>query len=365
MKSLPPIPIPPEQRWRDLRIQVVPAAVFLTVLTTIFFLWNDYVAPATMIGEVEVVRENVVSPKAGVLVQLNVASFQNVKEGDIVANVVTTDPKIMASSLGIIQAEINLLRHNMDPVIGRQRFELSQDRVRLDWMQERANLATARVQLQLAEDKFRRTDELYKDQIVAERVFEQARSTVERFRTEVEERTRLVAAQEKTLEQMGLLEGSAAPTTNNADETMRAAIAVQEQKLRLAEAELSPIDLPVPIDGMVSMVYRRSGETVMAGEPILTISAPQSDRIIGHLRQPITLEPRVGMTVEVRSRSMKRQVGIARVIQVGSHMEPLNPGLLPMASLRTTETGLPVLVNKPPEMKLRPGELVELTLIPN
>jgi multidrug resistance efflux pump len=365
MKSLPPIPIPAEQRWRDLRLQFTPAVVFLAVLTAIVFLWKDYVSPVTMIGQVEIVRENVVSPKPGILVQLNVASFTNVKEGDVVGSVITTDPKIMASSLGIIQAEINLLRHNMEPIIGRQRMELSQDRVRLDWLQERANLATARVQLQLAEDKFRRTEELYKDQIVAERVFEQDRSAVEQFRTEVEARSRLVAEQEKTLEQLGLKDGPGTSVINSADETMRAAIAVQEQKLRLAEAELSPIPLQVPIDGMVSMVYRRSGETIMAGEPILTISAPYSERIVGHLKQPLTFEPLVGMKVEVRTRSMKKQVGLAQVLQVGSQMEPLNPALLPMANSKTLETGLPVLVNTPAGMSVRPGEDVEVTFIPN
>jgi multidrug resistance efflux pump len=46
---------------------------------------------------------------------------------------------------------------------------------------------------------------------------------------------------------------------------MCAAIAVQEAKLRLTEAELGPLLLRAPLDGVVAAIYHRSGEAVIAG----------------------------------------------------------------------------------------------------
>ena len=106
MDTLPPIPIPPGQRWREFRLQVIPLIVFLTAFSAVVIIWREYVSLPTLVGEVEVIRENVASPKAGILSQLNVTRFQSVKAGDEVAYVITTDPRILASSLAVIHAEI-------------------------------------------------------------------------------------------------------------------------------------------------------------------------------------------------------------------------------------------------------------------
>src|SRR5262245_52433963 len=112
MKQLPPIPVPRAQRWREFRIQAVPALVFLGALFAVALVWRQYVAPATLTGELEIVRQNVVSLKPGLLVQLQATVLQPVKAGDVIATVVTTDPKILASSLAVVQAEIKLLQLN-------------------------------------------------------------------------------------------------------------------------------------------------------------------------------------------------------------------------------------------------------------
>jgi len=366
MDPLPPIPIPPGQRWREFRLQAVPIIVFLTVLSLVVIIWRGYVSLPNLMGEVEVIRENVASPKAGVLSQLNVTSFQSVKAGDVVAYVITTEPRILASSLAIIQAEIGLMRVNLEPILGQQRYVLSYDRARLDWMEQKVALATARVKLQLAVTELRRTEELFKEKILSEGVLDEARSAKEKLETEVEERTTLVEEQERTLQQLRLVNApQSTPLSPPApQDTMRAAIAVQEEKLRLAEAELSPITLRVPIDGMISTVHRRSGETIMAGESILTISAHSSDRIVGYMRQPLPFEPKVGMAVEIRSRSSGRQICSSKILRVGTQMEPVGTAQLSLANAKAVETGLPILVGLPPELKLRPGELVELKFHP-
>ncbi len=78
MNSLPPIPTPPAQRWKDFRQQGLPVITFALVTAAIFFVWNHTLLPGTFTGEVEAVQENVASLKPGQLVDLSVELFQSV-----------------------------------------------------------------------------------------------------------------------------------------------------------------------------------------------------------------------------------------------------------------------------------------------
>ncbi len=326
MNPLPVIPTPPSQRWREFRIRVIPFLVFAGVFAALTVTWRDNVAPPVLVGQVEPITAYVTSPKAGTVAQLNLNRLQQVKAADAVGQIITTDPQILASSLAVIQSEIQLLRVNLQPVIDQQRYAMNYDRIRLDWLSQRVDLATARVRLQLAENDLRRTTELFRDNIVSEKVFDQMKSARDKLQTEVEERSKL------------------------------------ESKLRLTEAELSPVTLRAPMDGMVSVINHRSGEAIIAGEAVVTLTALSSNRIIGYLRQPITVEPVVGMPVEVRARSLKRGIARGEILQVGTQLELVDPVLLPPSSFRTPILGLPLLIRLPPELKLVPGEIVDLAI---
>jgi multidrug resistance efflux pump len=365
MDRLPPIPIPASHLWREFRVRLAPVATFLAAATAVVFLWRENVAAPTLVGEVEAIRSNVSSPKAGKLSQLNVTRLQRVKAGEVIAQVITTDPQILESSLAVIQAEIQLLRVNMRPVLGQQRYALNYDHVRLDWMDQRVQLATAQVRLQLAETELHRAQDLFVEKIVSQQVLDTARSAKESLDAEVKERSILVTEQEQRLKQLSLSESAPSlPKDTNPEDVLQASIRVQEQKLRLTEAELSPIRLTVPMDGTVSSIHHRSGEAVVAGETIVTLTALSSDRILSYVRQPLFLEPKIGMRVEVRPRSFKRGVGQAEIIQVGSQMEPISANLWPTPGTHVHEVGLPVLVSLPPAHKLLPGEIVDLRIFP-
>jgi multidrug resistance efflux pump len=366
MDRLAPIPTPPSHRWREFRVRFVPIAIFLGVGAIVATMWHGNLAAPTLVGEVEKVHANVSSPKSGKLAQLNVLRLQRVKAGEIIAKVITTDPQILESSLAVIQAEIRLLRMNLQPVMGQQRYALNYDHLRLDWMDQRVQLATAKVKLELAEIELRRDEELLKEKIISQQVLDAARTARDTLQTEVTERTALVTELEDKLKGLGLGEnGSSFPEEANPEDVLRASIKVQEEKLRLTEAQLSPITLTVPMDGMISVIHHRSGEAIVAGEPIVTLTALTSDRIVGYLRQPFAFEPRIGMRVQVRARSMNRGVAEAEIVQIGAHMEPIATSLSPLTNpAHLHEVGLPVLVSLPASQKLVPGELVDLRILP-
>ena len=88
--------------------------------------------------------------------------------------------------------------------------------------------------------------------------------------------------------------------------------------------------------------------------------------MIGYLRQPFYINPTLNMAVQIRTRGFHRKQGIGRILAIGEQLLPINDVLLPPTKYNVSETGLPLLVSLPPELKkaVRPGEFVDLTIIP-
>jgi HlyD family secretion protein len=361
-ESPAPIPIPIRQRWRELRIRILPAVVFAVAVCLLGLLWSGNVTSRTLLGQAEPVLANVSCYKPGILSELNVSRFQKVKAGDVLGKVMITDPKILASSLAVIQAEIEALQANMRPVLAQQRNAMDYDQLRLDWMRQRTQLATARVNLDLADTEFHRMEELMKDKIIAQRVYDQARAARDRLQNEVENLSKLVEEGEASFRTLQLTNGN--DISKVSADPLRAAIAVQESKLHLTEAELSPITLRAPIDGIVSTIFHRAGESVTAGQPILAVATLNPVRIVGYLRPPIAKEPRPGMSVEVRTRGVPREHGAGKIVEVGTQMEAIPATLLGPVHFANTEQGLPIDISLPPGLKVRAGELVDIVLRP-
>jgi len=363
MKSDAPgvIPIPLEQRWRSARQRILPGLVFVFALGAIALLWKDHTASRVMVGQAEPVLSNVSCYKPGVLAELNVARFQKVKVGDPIGKIMVADPKILASSLAVIQAEIESLRVNMRPIAIQQHNAMDYDQLRLDWMRQRTQLASARVNLDLAGTEFHRTEELFKDKIVSERVYDQAKASRDRLENEVENLTKLVDEVEKNIQMLQLTNFN--ELSKVSVDPLQAAIAVQESKLHLTEAELSPIILRAPIDGIISTIFHRAGESITPGQPIVSVATLNPVRIVGYLRPPISDEPKPGMRVEVRTRGLPRTVGLAHIVEVGTQLEAVPAILLGPMKMATAELGLPVEINFPESLKIRAGELVDIVLL--
>src|ERR1017187_3985936 len=121
-----------------------------------------------------------------------------------------------------------MLRVTMQPIEAKQRIAMDYSQLRLDWMRQRAQLAMARANLQFAEVDFHRTEELFKDKIVSERAYDQAKTSQGRLQSEVDELARLVEEQGRNLEQLQLT--NTAAISKVTDEPLRAAIAAQDSR---------------------------------------------------------------------------------------------------------------------------------------
>ncbi len=152
-----PIPIPWSQRWHNIRVHYVPTLIFVAILFALVLMWKNYASTPTLVGQAEVLPANISCYKPGMLAQLTVNRFQKVKAGDAIGQVMVTDPKILASSLAVIQAEIDEIRSSQTQVAAEQRLAMEYSEVRLHWMAQRAELGVAKADLMVAEADFRRT----------------------------------------------------------------------------------------------------------------------------------------------------------------------------------------------------------------
>ena len=355
LPPLPPIPVPARQRWRVFCTQRFPLVVFAIGLAVAAILWRRTAIAPALVAEAELVQAELRSAQGGMLLALDAEPFRLVRAGEVLGSVRPASPSVTAASLGLLRAELDALGADRAPVIAGRRLEIDGEQLRLEWMRERVALATLRVELQQAEVDFARQAALHARAMVSDEALEASRLLRDRLAAALAGQEELVAALAP-----GVSAGSGAP---DADAALAAGLRVAEEKLRLAEAQFAPEPLVAPMDGVVVHVFRHAGETVTAGEPVLSLASPEPVRLVGYLRQPLAVEPRPGMMVELRTRRPGRQSAPSVVVGAGRVLEPVPPTLLALLGRAgTPELGLRVHLALPPGLSLRPGEQVDVMM---
>jgi multidrug resistance efflux pump len=352
------IKIPPRRRYLMFCREWLPIGLFAIGVGVVLVAWPRVARPASLVAEAERVEAVLKSTQAGRLIAVEARQFQTVKAGDILARVAVAEPALIEASLAKIRAEIAYLRASRSAVLDTERAQVDAQRLQLDWLRERVSLATQRMQLQEVESAFARVDALYGKKLIAEDEHERARLQRETLRQQIAEQTRLV----DTL--APALENTAVAVVENNDKALCAAVAAQEEELRVTEAQLAEVVLRAPIDGVVTVVYRLAGENLAAAEPVLSLAAASATHLVGFVRPPATRKTRPGMRVELRTRDSPRLTFDAEIVNVGVLLEPITATLLTAVPTnpRAVEVGLRVQIAKPAALSLRPGEQVDVLI---
>ena len=349
--SLPPIPTPPAQRWREFRIQILPVIVFLCLLATIALMWRNFVQPSGVVGEVEAVKANIISLHDGIVAELHVDVLQRVTNGQVIGTIIGTDPDILKTSIAAIESDLKVLRARMR--LDETRNQQSVQQLKLDLFSDRMMREMAVSMLTLSSNKLKRTAKLVNNQVESQDLLDIAQADFDRLQTEISSRTRTIAEKEAAIAQLELTQG---PSGN--DSYINEAIKAKEEEL---EATLRPSEIRAPMDGVISAVYHRAQERVVRGAPILTIAATTAERILGYIRQPVQMIPTENDVVVVHTRTQRRQMGEGQILKVGAQYERINPALISVDSNRF-ELGLPILISLPKGMNVSPGEFVDLSI---
>ena len=367
MNALPPIPTPLTQRLRPIRQQWLPVFVMLLVLVLTIVVWRTLARPTSFVGMVETVQTVVTTPDAGVVTNVIVVPLQEVRAGDVVAEVITTDPRTVNSRLSVLRGRMQLTAMELDPILSRQRSALDYERLVVDCAQIKADLLTAKALLEGAKSKYDREAELLKQGVSSKAEYELALTAKQALEATIAEKEKIVALTEKSLERLAYMADTFVPGGEN--DPLKAALAVEEEKVRVFEAKMKPLELLAPIDGVVTILHKRAGEQVLPGEVLITITSKRAERIVGYLPQAFPVNPKIGMKVEVATRSpfsLRRSKSTATVLGISPHLESITNAIVRPAGLQSAVSvlGRVVSVSLPTDLKLLPGQPLDITILP-
>lgn len=329
------------------------------------------------------VDEHVISsPGVGLLYNLPVKLHQEVIEGQTVAivNIYTnpTDAARINFEKATAETEVQRLRSELAAVEEQFKSEAAQQEFRyIDTLRqlavdvERARIAELEVRTTLEPDeillKSYETDIQITQDLLAKGAVEkyelqqlQAQydalakkieiskvqlTNAEKNRTNAEERQKVFAQNKPAPVIIGILL-----------DPIRKQILEQEQRIASLMKDQEMKFLIAPCDGVVSNILRQERETVLEGEPILTLAKRKPKDILAFAGVSFTSAAKEKMKVQVIKRSYPHTVYESQVLSVGPTIEKIPTRL--WQSPTFPEFGRPIVIEYKNGMDLIPNEMV-------
>ncbi|HOW63926.1 MAG TPA: efflux RND transporter periplasmic adaptor subunit [Candidatus Paceibacterota bacterium] len=358
MKVITPIPSPAWVRWREFRLRYAPLLILAVVGVAILALWRHVGGVGTVTGVGEGARSYVTSPQPGWITAVLVKPYQTVKKGDPVAIIQPYDAR---AQLDLLRSELEMTRLRSQPSLPEQNA-MNYERVRVELLQQKSELAMARVNLERAEKDLKRNLPLYREKLISADLYDLSVRDRDLYQAEVEEKSKAVAAIEERLEQLQALGDPHASSSNIIDTATMANLTFKQA---VAQTNWDVMTLTAPIDGIIHGIHRQTGEFVLDGEMLIGVNSLQSDRVVGYLRQPYAFDPQVGMAVKVATRTHQRRQFHSQISHVGAQLEYITNSLAQIRPMALVDMGLPFVVDVPHNVPLRPGEVVDILLMPD
>ncbi len=285
------IPIPALQRWWRVRTRVVPVLLLVVAVGLCLLIWRANFASGTPARR-NLVCSDITSPVSGKVTELNVEPLQRVYAGGVIARILATDPQVLQASLKKILSEISVLRIRAQAAAFRAKDRATTQWLQLDLMEERVGLVMAQAGMESASAELVKVEGLWARGVGSLGAAKAAASRLEQLRANAEERAQRVSKLGRELAHIKASEGESSPDQNR--DLLAAAIQRQEERLRQAEAELIPVELRVECEGTITAIHRRSGDRVVAGQPVATVTiggpgpdetfaeTPRKERAVSH-----------------------------------------------------------------------------------
>ncbi|HWH68570.1 MAG TPA: hypothetical protein VNT26_04255, partial [Candidatus Sulfotelmatobacter sp.] len=253
-RQLPPIPTSFAVMWRTVRLRVVPPIVLLSLVAVTLALWRR-LDGGGIAGIAEGVRSVVSSPQMALVQELKVRPYQWVEAGQPLLTLLPKDPR---ARLDLLQSDLQIARLKLEPSLADQNA-LDFERVRVESMRLKQELAVAAVNLQRAENTLRRRAALFTDKLVSEDAYDLAVQERDVYRAEIAEKRKTIDAIDARL---AILRPLGEPELPGSNAPLRTVVARLEEKLLEREADWCPLTLVAPISGMVQVVTHQPGEFV-------------------------------------------------------------------------------------------------------
>ncbi len=367
------------KRWGvgNCRRRLLPALVWVLAVGAAGWLFAYRSSRGELVGITNPARRNVTALTDGRLRLMPVALFEPVKAGQPLA--VLEDDRIQAS-LATAAAEAVRLRAELAAAEKRlaaeavgeeikyaaeaRRYAVDVERYRLHELELQVTIETEWARLDFLRTQRDLFDRLRGQRAVSELGFKSAEADLGALEKSLEENTKALAQAQADLEQARQRREQFAQcqvvplALDQALEPLRAAVTVQERLIDELSVEHAMLVLKSPMDGVVSQILRGVGESVRAGEPIMTVVSTRPTEIIAYIAP--TQVSRFAAGVVVRLETMRegvaRQTVESRIQAVGPDIEQIPARLWRNPS--TPEWGWPVKIMVPTELEVLCGETV-------
>jgi multidrug resistance efflux pump len=260
------------------------------------------------------------------------------------------------------QIRIDEAARKLDRLSEARRRAVRVETVRLAMLKTRTILETDKVELQLLTEQATTIREAFERGAINRIDYINAQLRRDRVAQEITSNEKVLAESQEQLtratEQMSQFSPEQTIEVAKLLSPVRAAIDVQESRIRELELQVKALEIRSPIDGTVVAIARWPGQPVKAGDPVATVAAEQAQYIVSYIRQQQHYQPAVGVAVDVRLRSNPTEAIGGVVDRVGPQVEPVPAHQL--RDPRVAEWGLPVRIVLDGKKDLRPGELVDL-----
>lgn len=372
-----PVRTPLSRRFRLWRRRFLPILVWGAAVAAVVVLGQRQSQRIDAVGIVER-REVAVTPLiGGTIGSVAVDLLDHIEAGQVVA---VMDDTLVRAELIVAEAELARLRATLEDERKRierditlgvrqelddlRQFGFNAERSHIDLLDRLVQQETDKVTLQRLEGILERQKKMVVDYILEPSIREESLLRAEALRTQLSENEDAIALARRMADAAARRRAEREDLGVSDDEVdgflgaLREGIEVQEARIEAVRERRMMLALRAPLTGQVASMLHRTGETIQAGEPILTIAGEESDRVLAYVSEKMALEVAVGTQVELISKRDPRQIVTCKVLRVGSGIEefPLrlwrNPAI--------PEWGYCLLVGDIPGGLFLPGESVDL-----
>lgn len=360
------IPTPLKQRLADFRRGPLAALVWIATVFALLTL-VERIGPPDFLGLAGSLEYNLASTTTGEVDTVSVGLYQDVERGEVL---VSLEPTRVLARIKTAQEELarlgaELTAESARSVTELRRFLIDEEGLHLQLLQLRTQLQGDRIERERLSLLMNRSQELLNERIGSEADFQDVRLRHRRTVETISQNEVLLTRTESAYEaaRARRQEWEAQADSSGVDTTLLSplslAIEVQRSRIEEIHQERRALALRAPADGKVLAIYKRSGEVVLPGEPVLTLADPRAGDIIVFLPEGVPEGLDSGREVEVAQ--VSRRVLARTVVTSVSPVVEVLPERLWRDPVRP-EYGHRVLVARPQQLELAPGELVNVHL---